>query len=514
MGAEKYLLAYDWTLLTPELSMIVAVTIMTLVDLFVGKTGRRLSPWIGLAGVVVAAAFVLSVLGREPYQILADTYRLDGFSKVFKLVILGGTFLVLLSSLSYGKKSHIPDRGEYYSLLLTAALGGMMMTSSADLITLYVGLELLSISSYILVGTRKHVLKAKEAAFKYFVLGGVASAFMLYGMSFVYGLTGTTNLYAISADLSRAAEDGYEFFVALSFILIVVGLGFKIAAAPFHMWAPDVYEGAPTPVTAFLAVVSKTAAFALLLRLVFVAYSGWMSAAADFGEGVYVMLLVLAALSMIVGNSVALRQRNVKRMMAYSSVAQAGYVLVPVAVIAFLSGQGEGGYIFLPTSLNAVSFYLVAYLFATVGAFAVIAAVNRDRDTEDISAFAGLYARAPWTALAMLTFVLSLAGIPITGGFFGKFYIFFSALSVQSYWIAVIMVAASVVSYFYYFEIVRQMFFRRAAVQEKFTLPVGLAIVVLIGAIGTLALGVIPQTALDYIGQLNVFELFFPTPNQ
>lgn len=503
MEIEKFLLDYDWTVLAPELTILIAATLMSVIDLAMGgKADRRFVAWIGMAGVVVAGLFVINYMDREPYQILADTYRLDDFANVFKLIILAGTLLVLLVSQSVLKRSDIAYRGEFYYLLLTAALGGMMMASSADLITLYVGLELLSISSYILVGTRKHVLKSTEAAFKYVVLGATSSAFILYGMSFAYGLTGTTNLFEMQNGLTEAYNTGYAFFVLLSLVLMLVGIGFKISSAPFHMWAPDVYEGAPTPATTFLAVVSKAAAFALLIRIVLVGYSGLLNAMDQvWMERIGLFFVILAALSMIVGNTAALRQRNVKRMMAYSSIAQAGYILVPFAIL------GVGLF-------ETVAFYLLAYVFMTVGAFAVITHVNRMADTEDIRSFAGLYRRSPWTAAAMLVFVLSLAGIPLTGGFVGKFYIFFNAIAGQSFWLAGIMVVTTVISYFYYFEIVRQMFFRPPQDLDKWRLPAGVAAAVAIGVVGTVALGVMPQAVFDYLSQLQLTEVLMPAENQ
>lgn len=502
MDIEKFLLDYDWTVLAPELTILIAATVMSVIDLLMkDKTDRRFLAWLGMAGVVVAGLFVINYMDREPYQILADTYRLDDFANVFKLIILTGTLLVLLAAQSMLNRSDIAYRGEFYYLLLTAALGGMVMASSADLMTLYVGLELLSISSYILVGTRKHTLKSTEAAFKYVVLGGMSSAFILYGMSFAYGVTGTTNLFELQSGLTDAYNSGYGFFVLLSLMLMLLGFGFKISSAPFHMWAPDVYEGAPTPVTTFLAVVSKAAAFALLIRVVLVGYSGLLNTMDDvWMERIGLFLVILAALSMIIGNTAALRQRNVKRMMAYSSVAQAGYILVPFAIL--------GTRLF-----EAVSFYLLAYVFMTVGGFAVIMFVNREAGTEDIKSFAGLFKRAPWTAFAMLVFVLSLAGIPVTGGFIGKFYIFFNAILGQSFWLAAIMVITSVISYFYYFEIVRQMFFRPAPSPEKLRVPAGVAAVVTIGVIGTIILGVMPQPVFDYLGQLQLSEILMPAGN-
>lgn len=507
MDLTKYLLDYDWTVLAPELTILIAAVVMSVMDLLMkDQTDRRILAWVGMLGVIVAGAFIVNYMDREPYQILGDTYRLDDFANVFKLVILGGTLLVLLAAQAVLNRTDIRHRGEFYYLLLTASLGGMMMASSADLITLYVGLELLSLSSYILAGTRKHVLKSTEAAFKYVVLGSVSSAFILYGMSFAYGLTGTTNLYAIQSGLSDAYQGGYGFFVLISLVLMLLGLGFKISSAPFHMWAPDVYEGAPTPVTTFLAVVSKAAAFALLLRVVLTGYSGLFNTMdAVWVERIGLFFTVIAALSMIVGNTVALRQRNVKRMMAYSSVAQAGYILVPLALLPLSIWSGV---------FEVVSFYLLAYVFTTVGAFTVMMLVNREAGTADLKSFAGLFRRAPWTASAMVIFLLSLAGIPLTGGFIGKFYIFFNAIVGQRLWLALIMVITSVVSYFYYFEIIRQMFFRPPASEKKLRIPGGIAAVVVIGVIGTLALGVMPQPVFDTLEQLQLSELLMPAANE
>ncbi|MEW9032288.1 MAG: NADH-quinone oxidoreductase subunit N, partial [Planifilum fimeticola] len=420
---EKSIIHYDWTVMAPELILVAAAALMTLIDLVMKERwDRRWLGALGLAAVLAAGAFVVTGFGGKPYEILGNTYRVDDFALTFKALILGGTALVLLLSFAHLGREEVQDQGEYYYLLLSAALGGMIMASSADLITLFVGLELLSISSYILVGVRKKRTDSGEAAWKYVILGGASSAFILYGMSFLYGMAGSTNLFVVQQRLVEAYTQGYESFVYLSLFLMIVGFGFKVASAPFHTWA---YQGAPTPVTGFLAVVSKTAAFAFVFRILIVAYlqpfqmGMWLEIAGP-------LLLILAGASMIVGNAVALRQTNAKRLLAYSSIAHAGYLLVPLAV---------WGFSFFESTL----YYLLAYLLMTIGAFAVLMIVEKNEKSEDIAAFAGLYQRSPLLAVAMTILLVSLAGIPVTAGFFGKFYILVNALSSAKLWIALIM---------------------------------------------------------------------------
>lgn len=487
---EKSIIDYNWTVMAPELILVAAAALMTVIDLIMkDKWDRRWLGALGLAAVLASGAFVVQGFGGQPYEILGNTYRVDDFALAFKALILGGTALVLLLSFAHLYREEVQDRGEYYYLLLSAALGGMIMASSADLITLFVGLELLSISSYILVGMRKKRTDSGEAAWKYVVLGGVSSAFILYGMSFLYGMTGSTNLFVVQQRLTEAYIQGYESFVYLSLLLMAVGFGFKVASAPFHMWAPDVYQGAPTPVTSFLAVVSKTAAFAFIFRILMVAYLQ------PFQMGMWTeiagpLLLILAGTSMIVGNTVALRQTNAKRLLAYSSIAHAGYLLVPLAVFGF-------------TFFESTIYYLLAYLLMTIGAFAVLMIVERNEKSEEIAAFAGLYQRSPWLAVAMTILLLSLAGIPVTAGFFGKFYILLNAIASAKLWIALIMIATTVVSYFYYFEFIRQMYFRPSPRGEKLAVSGLTAAVILVAVLGTIGLGIFPQNVLQFLGGIN-----------
>jgi NADH-quinone oxidoreductase subunit N len=490
---EQILLDFDLRVMAPELVIVSAAALLSIIDLLLKESrSRKVIGWFGLAAVVLAGVFVAMAFGHEPYQILADTYRIDSFSLMFKAILLAGTAGVFLFSLASGKEEWKSREGEYYYLLLTALLGAMVMVSSADLITLFVGLELLSLSSYILVGIRKERGEANEAAWKYVVLGGVSSAFILYGMSFAYGLAGSTNLFEISRRFAEGMGGSGHLFIYLSLFLMMVGFGFKVAFVPFHMWAPDVYQGASTPIAAFLAIVSKTAAFAFIIRVLLVAYSPLMSDA-SWMEVVSWMLMIVAALSMILGNTIALRQTNAKRLMAYSSIAQAGYLVVPFATIGLVPFD------LFPSML----FYLVAYLFMTFGAFVVIEFVTKDRGHGGISAFAGLSRRSPWLAAAMTLFLISLAGLPLTAGFFGKFYLITSTLFNNQEWLAAVMILTTIVSYYYYFGIVRQMYFLPPYSDQKVPVPWLATIAILLGVGGTIGLGLFPEPLLTFIGELD-----------
>ncbi|PTX62528.1 NADH-quinone oxidoreductase subunit N [Melghirimyces profundicolus] len=495
---EKYFLDYNWTVMAPELIILSAAALLSILDLLLKEEAdRRVLGWIGILAVAAAGVFAGSAVGNPPYEILSETYRVDDFALVFKLILLAGTALVLLASLREIRLEGERAQGEYVYLLLTALLGGMILTSSADLITLFVGLELLSLSSYILAGIRRKRPDSNEAAWKYVVTGGMSSAFILYGMSFVYGLTGTTNLYMARQRLFEAYHEGYESFVLLSLFFMLLGFGFKVSSAPFHMWAPDVYQGSPTPVTAFLAAVSKTAAFAFVLRVLLATYL-FLLQAGPWMELVAPALLTVSAASMVVGNTAALRQIRTKRMMAYSSVAHAGYLLVPVATAA-------GGMLF-----ESTVYYLMAYLMMTLGAFTVLMMVERDAGVEDLAAFSGLSRRSPLAAAAMTVFLVSLAGIPVTAGFFGKFYILTHAVTARDFWIAAVMLVTTVISYYYYFGVIRMMYFRSPASPKKVPISPGATAVIVLTLVGTLLLGFFPQFALDFLERLDWTSVLHP----
>lgn len=492
-------LSWPWGLMAPEFTVLGVATLLSLIDLFLPERNKRtFIPYLGILGILAALVFVLLNIGTVD-QIMNDMYRVDGFSNLFKIIILSGVALVFIMSIQTVTEKVTSYRGEYYYLMLAATLGAMMMASSGDLITLFIGMEILSISSYILVGIRKTHLQGSESAFKYAVNGSVASAILLFGMSYLYGITGSTNLQEIVDRLTNDAfAQDFGNIAYIAFFLVFVGLSFKIAAAPFHMWAPDVYQGAPTPVTAFLSVVSKVAGFAIVARIFFTAFAG----AEYYNDGMPVYFIheakiyiaILAAATMIIGNVMALRQTNIKRMMAYSSIAQAGYLLVPIATVS-------------PMMLDYLTYYLIAYLLMNLGMFAILAAVTKDRGSDDITSFAGLYHRAPFTAIAMSIFMISLAGIPITAGFFGKFYIFIGSIWEGNYWLAAVMIATSVISYYYYFGVMRQMYMRTGETEAKLRVPVSLTIVLLIGVVGTLLGGIYSD---EVIGLIR--EYFYSPP--
>lgn len=490
----------DLSKMAPELTIFLTAVALSLMDLFLPRTfNRRMLAWWAVLGVGIAFLFSLAEIGSPITTILAGTYRLDSFSIAFKLLMLIGAGFVLLMSADYDKKGEIAYRGEFYYLLMAALLGAMMMASSADMITLFVSLELLSLSSYILAGLRKRNHASNEAAFKYLVNGGIATAVILFGMSYIYGFVGSTNLYHIGSVLNVNSHSSLyfsnRFLIVFSIVLVFIGLSFKLATVPFHMWAPDVYEGSPTPVTAFLSVVSKTAGFAMLLRFFFVALAqapGIHVSPINGPEIAFATIrpyiAVLASLTMIFGNTAALKQKNIKRLFAYSSIAQAGYLLVPFVC-------------FTKLTLGDIWFYLMAYLFMNLGAFAVIQFVTEREGSADLKSFSGLYRRSPAVAVAMGVFLVSLAGIPVTAGFIGKFNIFFEALLSSHYWLVSVMIGTTVISYFYYFGVMVKMFLRPAVREGRLRVPVGTGIVIGLGVIGTIGFGIFPDAALGFLHQ-------------
>lgn len=494
---------FNWSAMTPEFIILGVAAVLTLLDLFMPKgQDRRILGWIGIAAVIAAMVSVAGMAGGHVVSILDDTFRLDSFAIAFKLLLLGGAGLVLFLAVSYPAKDGMEEyRGEFYYLFLTALLGAMFMTSSGDLITLFIGLELLSVSSYILAGIRKHQLQSNESAMKYVINGGISTAITLFGMSYVYGLTGSTNLLTIAKTLSSLADPQHVYLLGLSFLMIFVGLAFKLAAAPFHMWAPDVYQGAPTPVTAFLSVVSKTAGFVIVIRILLTVFGS----VATKGPGSVPLLLhmqdyiaFIAGATMIIGNVVALKQSNIKRMFAYSSIAHAGYILV--ALTSLTSNM-----------FYSIWFYLLAYLFMNLGAFAIIQVVTEKNGSAKIADFAGLYRRSPGLAVVMGILLISLAGFPGTAGFIGKLNIFIGAFAgTPHYVLASIMIATTVVSYFYYFGVMTQIFFRPSAEDGKFQIPAGILVVLIVAVVGSVLFGVMPNIALDFMNNnLDILADFF-----
>jgi len=440
---------------------------------------RMVGRWT-VAGLLVALAAVVWLWTRGarpeglPLMIALDPFRWATAT----IFLLGGLAAAVLALGYLGRERILVP--EFYPLLLFALIGMLLMGGAADLIVVFLGLELMSLSVYVLAGIRRRSATSAEAALKYFLLGAFASGFLLYGIALTYGATGSTNLYTISLQVMDSQVATRPMFV-VGVAMLLIGFGFKVSAVPFHMWAPDVYDGAPTPVTAFMAAAVKAAGFAALLRVVLIAFG-------DASPAWQSIVWWLAALTMIVGNLVALAQRRLKRMLAYSSIAHAGYLLVAVA-----AGNSDAG--------SAFVFYAFAYTAMTVGAFAVLGAVGRDGESDVlVDDLDGLAARRPWVAFAMTVFMLSLLGFPGTAGFIGKWFILTSALGAGQTSLAIILVLASVVSAGYYLPVVMAMYMKPAQdgeVGDRATLFGGARLVVTTAVVALLLFGVWPNRALD-----------------
>ena len=437
-----------------------------------------------LAVLAGAGLSLLTAAGGHT-TIARGLFAIDGFALFFKVLFLGSAAITVLMSPRYLRVEGVRP-GEYYFLVLTATLGMMVMAGAIDLITIFIGLETMAISFYVLAGFIRPSRRSNEAAVKYFVLGAFSLGLLLYGMSLLYGLAGTTHLRTIATTL--AAEDAGPMLL-LAVILLVAGLGFKIAAVPFHMWAPDVYEGAPTPITGFLSVGSKAASFAMLLRIFVEGLPAFQAEGLGefFGEpiGWRAFFYILSILSMTAGNIAALTQNNIKRMLAYSSIAHAGYVLIGV-----VAGP--------PLGVDAALVYLMAYAFMQLGAFAIVTMLRaRDVIGDDIRDLTGLAASRPGAAVAMLVFMLSLGGLPPTAGFMAKLWIFGAAIEAGYVGLAVIGVLNSAISLYYYVRVVVVMWVRTGERTPALTVSPALAAAVVVALAGTLLFGLYPGPLFD-----------------
>ncbi|MFZ2361954.1 MAG: NADH-quinone oxidoreductase subunit N [Anaerolineae bacterium] len=507
----------------PQTIVIASALLVLIVDAAAGKEriDRQALPWLSLLGIALAGAAAVWLSLGEPQQ-FQNMAVADGYSLAFMLVILAAAALGVL--LAQATVPHIsPQAGAYYALLLLSVAGMMFMGAALDLLVVFLALEILSLALYILVGFNRDEPRSAEASLKYFLLGAFASGFFLYGVALIYGATATTNLPAIaaalaggdaSAALSMAGSTGPLYLYAGTAMLLI-GFGFKVAMAPFHMWTPDAYQGAPTPVTGFMSVATKAAAFAAFMRVFVLALP---AAQPQWGWAI----AVLAALTMTLGNLAALRQTSLKRMLAYSSIAHAGYALV-----GLVPGTSQG--------VSAVLFYMVTYMFMNLGAFAVVTALERLGENDVLNGrFAGLADRQPAMAAAMAIFMFSLAGIPPFAGFFAKFFVFSAAMDAGWGWLVLIGVVNSVISAFFYLGITVQMYFRKAGEAQAAAEAAGkgkkgkkwdaaaapaaavaaqpsgpalalstrsISLVVIIAALGTVAVGLWPAPWTQWIGQ-------------
>ena len=473
----------------PEILILAIGIIILIVEPFWKLEDRRSLGWLTAGGLILTV--VLSLLfGRpsDPTSVLGGMLRFDGLGFFFKMAFLVGGAATALFLMDVDKLNR---RGEVYVLLLASLLGMNLMAASANLVMLYLAIETTSIPLYVLAGFLRSDDKSTEAGFKYLLFGALTSTVMLYGFSLLYGFTGTTDIYALKNALSE------ELFIGVAFLLIV-GLGFKVSVVPFHFWAPDVYEGAPTPVTGFLSTVSKAAGFAVLVRLFVTAFQG-DELAYDWS----VIFAVLSAVTMTLGNLLALAQKNIKRMLAYSSIAHAGYIMVGVAAIynseASLSELG----------VTSVVFYLVAYILTNLLAFGIVMAYGRVVGSDEIVSYNGLSRRHPWLAFAMLVAFLSLAGMPPFGGFIAKVLVFAAAVKVNLVWLAVVGILNSIVGVYYYLIVLKHVYLYRDEATENVTLPITRpsAIALMVLALGVILIGTIfaPWFDLSAVGALNLF---------
>ena len=465
--------AVDYIRILPEVVLSVFGIIVMMLDPLIpeqrSKKPLGIVALVGTLAALAATAYQTSFYGEAFYHMV----RVDTFSVFFHVIVLMIALVVILASYDYLDVQSISAGGEYYALILFGTVGMMLMSSAIELVLIFIALEISSISTYILAGMRRRAAESAEASLKYFLLGSFATAFFLYGVAMIYGATGTTNIYSIANVLHTQQSTLAYLAVGLMF----VGLGFKVASAPFHVWTPDVYEGSPAPVVALMSTGPKAAAFAALLRVLFgTGAPGW-----------FWMVWLSAALSMTLGNIGALVQQNVKRLLAYSSIAHAGYLLV-----AFAAGQQVG--------ISAVMFYLASYAAMNVGAFAVVSHfASAGEKYVTLDDYAGLGRRSPLLAATLTIFLLSLIGIPVTGGFFAKLYVFSAALQSNLVWLTIIGVMNSAVAAYYYLRIIVYMYMRDERTESPVArIPIGLGIGLAISLIATIYLGVLPGRVLEY----------------
>ncbi|MDE0481698.1 MAG: NADH-quinone oxidoreductase subunit N [Candidatus Poribacteria bacterium] len=472
---------------SPEIVLVVFAAAVIILDLLVKNRESEKVAYLSLVGLgcaLVAIIVTHSSLGTdESKNLFWGMIRLDGFAVFFKVLLLLATAATILFSLR-SEELDARLKGEYYALLLAVTFGMFLMASSTNLLMIFISLETVSLTSYILAGFLTHSPRSSEAAFKYITYGAVASGTMLFGLSLIYGMTGTGDLAAIGQQLPIVLAEGQVttlgILIAITFIL--AGIGYKIASVPFHMWSPDVYEGAPIPITAFLSVASKAAGFALFLRFFF---SGFGNSEVMQSIDLGLLLAIVSALTMTIGNLAALPQRNVKRLLAYSSIAHGGYLLMGGVLLANSDPD------IVNKGISAIIFYLVVYFFMNLGAFYVVVLIANEAGSEMIEGYRGLSSRAPLVAGAMAIFLASLIGIPIFAGFFGKWVLFTAVIEGNLYWLAFVGLLNSVVSLYYYARILKAMYFESAEDTESFSFSKGTFALLSVFVVPTLLIGLL-----------------------
>jgi len=464
--------------------IIIMVAALLIPAVHIAGKNRWITAGFTLAMVTFAGFVTCYQMYYARYGTYMNLFSFDAFSGLMMMVFLSVAFLVVLISPAYPNLTK--HHGEYYSLLMVAIAGMMFVASATDLISIFIGVELASISSYALVAMKKNDPRASEAAVKYLIIGGISTGLSLYGLSLVYGLTGSTQIADLAAYFTTA---GFSWAFAVAFVTLVAGYGFKIAAVPFHMWAPDVYEGSATPVSSFLATGSKKMGFVVFLKIFLLIFIGTKLAPVPEMQWFFA---ILAAITMTVGNVIAISQTNIKRMLAYSSIAQAGYLLIMMAAASEYSAA-------------AGMFYMIVHVFMKGGAFIVVAALISVGVGEKISDYRGLAKRAPLVAFAMMLFMFSLAGVPPLGGFTAKFFLFGSALypvggTLVTTWVWLVFVAVinSAISLFYYARVVKVMYVEKGQETSKIRIPKTHAVALVICVIAVIVLGIFPPYVLDW----------------
>ncbi|OIO67947.1 MAG: NADH:ubiquinone oxidoreductase subunit 2 [Zetaproteobacteria bacterium CG12_big_fil_rev_8_21_14_0_65_55_1124] len=461
--------------LIPEMFVATMAMFILMLDLFLAKEKKVWGGYLAILTCVAAGGLTLMVGSAESVSAFYGFFVLDAFSSYAKLLIYAGTALAVILSLDYIKEEF--GVGEYYTLMLFAMLGMMIMASAPNFVTMYLGLELMALCTYVLVGFQRDVLRSSEAGLKYFILGSLASGFLLYGISFLYGVTGSFDFATVGSGIAHSGS-GARFAVLLGLVFVIAGLAFKISLAPFHMWTPDAYEGAPTPITAFMSVAPKVAGLVILIRVL-------VDALPSLQVEYITIFSWLAVLSMAVGNLAAIAQRNIKRMLAYSTIGHVGFIMLGV-----IAGNADG--------YAGVLVYMTIYLFMSMGAFAVIVLMNREGiQGELLDDFAGLSKVRPGYALAMGLYLFSLAGIPFLGGFWAKYVVFIAAIESGHLYLAIIALLFSVVGAFYYIRVVKYIYFDDQRVEFNFVENRLMQATVAVTAVAVVAIGIFPQPVIN-----------------
>ncbi len=490
---EFQLPEYNLQLMLPEIVLFVWALLVITFDIVTKRESGTAVGYFAMAGLVVSG--ILMAIFGDYGSGFGNMFRNDPMAVFFKVIFLSAAFMTIGSTFGIMQEKIVKHRGEFLGLILFSTVGMMFLASSSELLSLYIGLELTTIPLFVLAGFFKDDRRSVEASIKYLIMGAFSSALLLYGLSFLYGLTGTTDILQMRFNLANTAlSHGGDIglILVLATIAVLAGIGFKLALPPFHQWAPDVYQGAPTPITAFLSVGSKAAglvAFAKIFVIGLYAFYEPMLSPNDWG----ILVGVLAAAGMIIGNVVAIRQTNIKRMLAYSSIAHAGYIMV-----GMLSMNELG--------LSAVGFYMFAYLFTNMGAFAIVTVIEDKTGSCEISSYAGLSKASPFLALSMTIFLLSLTGIPPLAGFFGKFYVFAAAIKLAGtggtmhwmYWLVGVALITSVFALYYYANVMKAMYFTKTDTPLKVGLNIPALSVIVIGLIGVFLVGLYPEPIIDF----------------